>query len=93
MGVNISLEVKGKRRDITPGWRSQMASWLQDISGGHDALLFTEHHVTALKSVCKKQRRGEAEPPFDHCDEWTKCFNEILREIKRSGRAIVYLEY
>ena len=94
MGVNIEMQRGKKWVDITPGWRSQMASWLRDISGSHASVLaFTEDDLPALRMCRKKQRIGQDDPPFDRSDEWTKCFNQIIRQIKKDGVALVQLLY
>lgn len=93
MGVSISIKQRGKWKDITPGWRSQMANWLMGVGGERMPICFTERDIPALNQLKRKQRKGEVEPPFDQSKEWTDCFNTIIRAIRRNGEAIVNCEW
>jgi hypothetical protein len=93
MGVSISMKVGSKWVSITPGWRSQMAAWLQEIGGYREILVFTEADLPALEERKAKQRIGEEDPPFDRSDEWTKCFDQIIDRIKQDQEAMVRLSY
>lgn len=93
MGVSISMKVGRKWESITPGWRSQMASWLQEIGGHGDEILFTKADIEALEERKTKQRIDEEAPPFDRSDEWTACFDRIIGQIKHNGEALVRLSY
>jgi hypothetical protein len=94
VGVSIEMQRGTKWVDITPGWRSQMAEWLRDIAGtSRSTMAFTEDDLPALRERRRKQRKGESNPPFDQSDEWVKCFDAIIRKIKKDGVALVQLNY
>lgn len=93
MGVSIDIKTSGRWVDITPGWRSQAASWLKEIGGDRDLLVFTAVDLPALRYRRRFQRRGQSEPPFDQSSEWTDFFDRIIRQIKRHGEALVRLNY
>lgn len=63
MGVTIYYETtRGKRVDITPGWRSML--WKMLIDNGLTGCVGLED-VPVIKELAKKQNRGDADPPFD----------------------------
>lgn len=93
MGVSIMMQVDGNDRweDITPGWRSAMASMLREISGNANYLCFGPEDIEALEDRKVQQRTGEVDPPFDRSDEWVQCFDKIIARIKTHGTAVVDL--
>lgn len=93
MGVSIDLQQRGKWVDITPGWRSQMASWLSAIGGDREIIVFTERDIPALRYHRRHQCKADAPPPFDQCKEWTQCFDRIIRQIKSHGTAAVRMQW
>lgn len=93
MGASIAMKVGGEWQSITPGWRSQMATWLQDIGGDRDTLVFTDTDIPLLEERREKQRKGEAAPPFDQSKEWTECFDKIISQIRAEGEALVRVSY
>jgi hypothetical protein len=93
MGVSISMKKGGQWISITPGWRSQMATWLREVGGDHDPMCFTEADVPALEERKQNQRKGVEHPPFDQSDEWVACFDTIISQIRQSGEALVRLSW
>lgn len=94
MGVSILLQVGPKKwHDITPGWRSDMAAMLRDIGGAGEFLVFSECDLPALKHRRRRQRIGEAKPPFDQSKEWAETFTAIIKQIEKFETAVVRLAY
>lgn len=93
MGVSIMLGRGHHWTNISPGWRSMMVSLMQDTFGAHNPLYFTERNIPTLQMLAERQRKGHREPPFDWSDEIEDSFNDIIREIRREGDAIVRLDY
>lgn len=93
MGVSIEMKVGKRWEIITPGWRSQMATWLREVGGERPVLVFTEDDVPALERMKSEQRISIADPPFDQSEDWTECFDKILHQIREHGEALVRLTY
>lgn len=94
MGVSIEMKQRGKWVSITPGWRSQMAKWLRDISGStKDTFVLTDADVTSLEYHREHQCKGEKAPPFDQSEEWVKCFDKLLAEIREHGEILVRMSW
>src|SRR5712671_4743408 len=49
VGVSIEMKKHSKWIDITPGWRSQMATWLAEIGGELEVIVFTKSDIPALR--------------------------------------------
>lgn len=92
MGVSIDLKCGGKWVDITPGWRSQMASWLSEIGGNRDVIAFTKADIPALRYRQEAQAEHK-EPPFHQSDEWTECFERIIQTIQDEDIALVKMNW
>lgn len=94
MGVSIEMKQRGKWISITPGWRSQMASWLRDVSGStKDTLVLTDADIASLEHHKEHQRKGIDDPPFDQSDGWVECFDKILAEIREHGEALIRMQW
>lgn len=82
MGVSIYYETpRGKRVDITPGWRSMMWSLLLD-NGLTGSLTYTD--IESVMRVATEQNRGgEEKPPFDWCLEIAAKMYELIEAIRK----------
>jgi hypothetical protein len=92
MGVSIDIKREGKWVDITPGWRSQMASWLHEIGGDRDVIVLTTADIPALRHRQEVQAEHR-DPPFNESDEWTQCFETIIQAIKADGEVLVRMSW
>ena len=90
MGVSIMLQTGPRRwKDITPGWRSDMAAMLNEIAGYPARLLvFSLYDLDALKGKRAEVARMER---FD--EQWLDCFDAIIGRIERADSAVVDLRY
>lgn len=90
MGVSIMLQTGPKKwKDITPGWRSDMAGMLNEIAGYPSRLLVFGHDD--LDALRGKRAEVAGMERFD--EGWLDCFDAIIEQLSRSDSAVVDLRY
>lgn len=90
MGVSIEyISAKGIREDVTPGFRSMMASLLESYRGRK---LYADD-IPGLEEIAENQYRGEREDGFDWSQDIHDNIHKIIAAIKRDGWVIVTMEW
>jgi hypothetical protein len=90
MGVSIEyISSTGKREDVTPGFRSMMASLLDSYRGRK---LYADD-IPELEAIAETQYRGEKEDGFDWSQEIHDNIHKIIAAIQRDEWVIVTMEW
>lgn len=90
MGVTIEyISAKGKTVNVTPGFRSMMASLLEGYRGRK---LFPDD-IEGLEAIAENQYRGEREEGFDWSQDIHDNIHSIIDAIKKDGWVIVTMEW
>lgn len=90
MGVSIEyISAKGRAENITPGFRSMMASLLESYRGRK---LYASD-IPELEEIAETQYRGEREDGFDWSQDIHDNIHKIIAAIKRDEWVIVTMEW
>lgn len=90
MGVSIEyVSAKGARENVTPGFRSMMASLLESYRGQK----LYDSDIPDLEAIAEAQYRGEREDGFDWSQEIHDNIHKIIAAIKRDGWVVVTMEW